>query len=74
MRGTWACERAGSAYRNCYIRIPYPDKSHTIIPYMVMSMSGRTWMLSAASSAFSTSSRIVVYRHFPGCVGEEKGD
>ena len=32
-----------------------------------MSMSGSWLMPSAASSAFSTSSRIVVYKHLPGC-------
>ena len=34
---------------------------------MVTSMSGSWLMLSAASSEFSTSSRMVVYRHLPGC-------
>ena len=35
--------------------------------HMVTSMSGSWLMLSAASREFSTSSRIVVYRHFPAC-------
>lgn len=41
---------------------PGKQQAHT-----VMSMSGSWLMLSAASSAFSTSSRMVVYRHLPGC-------
>lgn len=35
--------------------------------HTVMSMSGSWLMLSAASNPFSTSSRMVVYRHLPGC-------
>jgi len=35
--------------------------------YIVMSMMGSTPMLSEESNAFSTSSRTVVYKHFPGC-------
>ena len=35
--------------------------------HMVMSMSGSALMDSAASSEFSTSSRMDVYKHLPGC-------
>jgi hypothetical protein len=38
---------------------------------MVMSMTGRLEILSAESSAFSTSSRMVVYKHLPGCTGRD---
>jgi hypothetical protein len=31
-------------------------------------------MLSAESRAFSTSSRMVVYRHLPGCTGTGQED
>jgi hypothetical protein len=44
-----------------------------LMTHTVMSMSGSWLMLSAASSAFSTSSRIVVYRHLPGCTGTGTG-
>ena len=44
-----------------------------LVTHTVMSMSGSWLMLSAASSAFSTSSRIVVYRHLPGCTGTGTG-
>ena len=39
--------------------------------HMVMSISGKLPASSAASSEFSTSSRTVVYRHFPGCAQAE---
>lgn len=37
------------------------------LTHTVTSMSGSTLMASAASSPFSTSSRMVVYRHLPAC-------
>lgn len=44
------------------------------VTHMVMSMTGSSLMASAASSAFSTSSRMVVYKHFPGCTERDSGD
>lgn len=46
------------------------------ISSIVMSTSGSVPAASAASSEFSTSSRMDVYKHLPGCVGgasEDKG-
>jgi hypothetical protein len=37
--------------------------------YTVISISGSWLILSAESREFSTNSRIVVYRHLPGCRG-----
>lgn len=40
----------------------------------MISISGSWLMLSAESREFSTSSRMVVYRHFPGCIKKSKRD